>query len=93
MLRALFDSVVKSLTVRVDGVVASVNSLKASLEFSQKDIEDFKPFASKLEEAKDEIGQLNSDLTQQDLKAEYLGNQSRRNNIRIKGIGEGEKET
>ena len=93
MLRALFDSVVKSLTVRVDGVVASVNSLKASLDFSQKDIEDFKPFASKLEEAKDEIGRLNSDLTQQDLKAEYLGNQSRRNNIRIKGIGEGEKET
>ena len=30
MLRALFDSVVKSLTARVDGVVESVNSLKAS---------------------------------------------------------------
>ena len=49
MLRALFDSVVKSLTARVDGVVESVNSLKASLEFSQKDIEELKPFASKLE--------------------------------------------
>ena len=58
MLRALFDSVVKSLTARVDGVVESVNSLKASLEFSQKDIEELKPFASKLEEAKDEIDQL-----------------------------------
>lgn len=93
MLQALFDSVVKSLTARVDGVVESVNSLKASLEFSQKDIEELKPFASKLEEAKDEIDQLNSGLTQQELKAEYLENQSRRNNIRIKGIAEGEKET
>ena len=60
MLRALFYSVVKSMTARVDGVVESVNSLKASLEFSQNDI-----FASKLEEAKDEIDQLNSDLAQQ----------------------------
>ena len=58
MLRALFDSVVKSLTARVDGVVESVDSLKASVEFSQKDIEELKPFASKLEEAKDEIDQL-----------------------------------
>ena len=70
MLRALFDSVVKSLTARVDGVVESVNSLKASLEFSQKDIEELKPFASKLGEAKDEIYQLNSDLAQQERKAE-----------------------
>ena len=63
------------------------------MEFSQRDIEELKPFASKLEEAKDEIGQLNSDLTQQELKAEYLENQSRRNNIRIKGIAKGEKKT
>ena len=74
-------------------MVESVNSLKASLEFSQKDIEELKPFASKLEEAKDEIDQLNSDLAQQELKEEYLENQSRRNNICIKGIAEGEKET
>ena len=93
MLRALFEPVVKSLTARVDGAVESVNSLKASLELSQKDIEEHKLFAWKLEEAKDEIDQLNSDLAQQELKAECLGNQSRRNNIRIKGIAEGEKET
>ena len=75
ILRALFDSVVKSLMARVDGVVESVNSLKASLEFPQRDIEELKPFASKLAEAKDEIDQLNSDLAQQELKAEYLENQ------------------
>ena len=93
MLRALFEPVAKSLTARVDGAVESVNSLKASLELSQKDIEEHKLFAWKLEEAKDEIDQLNSDLAQQELKAECLENQSRRNNIRIKGIAEGEKET
>ena len=93
ILRALFEPVVKSLTARVDGVVESVNSLKASLEFSQKDIEEHKPFASKLEEAKDEIYRLNSDLAQQELKVECLENQSRRNNIRIKGIAKGEKKT
>ena len=32
-------------------------------------------------------------VTEQERKAEYLENQSRRNNIRIKGIAEGEKET
>ena len=59
MLRALFDSVMKSLTARVDGVVETVDSLKASVQFSQEDIEELKPFSSKLEEAKDEIDQLN----------------------------------
>ena len=39
-------------------MVESVDSLKASVQFSQKDIEVLKPFASKLEEAKDEIDQL-----------------------------------
>lgn len=37
----LFDSVVISLMARADGVVESINSLKASLKFSKKDIEDF----------------------------------------------------
>ena len=36
MLRSLFDSVVKSLTARVDDIVNSVASIKASLEYSQK---------------------------------------------------------
>ena len=75
-------------------MVELINFLKASLEFSQKDIEELKTIASKLEDAKDEIDQLNSDLAQHvELKAEYLENQSRRNNIRIKGIAEGERET
>ena len=71
----------------------AVASIKASLEYSQKDIEELKPLASKLEEINNEIDQLNSDLSEQELKAEYLENQSRRNNIRVKGIPESEKET
>ena len=78
---------------RVDDVVESVNSLKASLEISQYDIQELQPFAPELDEAEDEIDQLNSDLVQQELKAEYLEYQSRRNNVRIKGIAEGQKET
>ena len=56
-------------------------------------MEELKPLASKLEEINNEIDQLNSDLSEQELKAEYLENQSRRNNIRVKGIPESEKET
>ena len=63
------------------------------MEYSQKDIEELKSLASKLEEINNEIDQLNSDLSEQELKAEYLENQSRRNNIRVKGIPESEKET
>ena len=92
-IRGLFDSVMKSLMARVDDVVESVNSLKASLEISQYDIQELQPFAPELDEAKDEIDQLNSDPVQQELKAEYLEYQSRRNNVRIKGIAEGQKET
>ena len=51
------------------------------------------PFASKLEEINNEIDQLNSDLSEQELKVEYLESQSRRNNICVKGIPESEKET
>ena len=70
------------------------NFPKASLELSQNDVEELKPFVSKLEEAKYEIDQLNSDLArEQELKVEYLKNQSRGNNICIKGIAKGEKET
>ena len=36
---------------------------------------------------------LNSDLAQQELKSEYLENQSKRNNLHIKGINESERET
>ena len=62
LLWSLFESVVISLTARMDDVVQPVAFIKASLEFSLQDIEELKAFASELEEAKDEIDQLRSFL-------------------------------
>ena len=48
MLRALFDSVVKSPSARVDGVVESVNSLKASWSFPKKTSRNLSPLSQSL---------------------------------------------
>jgi len=48
-------------------------------------------FPSGLAEAKEEMDQLNSNLAQQELKEEYLSDQSKRNNFSIKRIVEGEE--
>ena len=39
MMRSILDSFVSSVTSRVDDLVKTVASLKASLEFTQKDVE------------------------------------------------------
>ena len=93
MLRTLFDSVVNSLNARIDDVLSSVSSIKASLEYSQKEIEDLKPLEAKLDEAYETVDKIVSDIKAQQLKTEYLENQSRRNNIRVNGIEESVKET
>ena len=62
LLWSLFESVVISLTARMDDVVQPVAFSKASLEFSLQDIEELKLLASELEEAKDEIDHLRSFL-------------------------------
>ena len=59
ILWSLFESVVISLTARMDDVVQPVAFIKASLKFSLQDIEKLN---SELEEAKDEIDQLRSFL-------------------------------
>ena len=55
ILRALFEPVVKSLTARVDGVVESVNSLKASLEFSKRKYVDHQSMEAKIAKTEDSI--------------------------------------
>ena len=67
--------------------------MKASLEFSQKEIEDLKPLNLKLSEATRDIDQIKCDFGGMQLKTEYLENQSRRNNIRVSGIPEAVGET
>ena len=81
VMKAMFESVVSSINTRVDELVKSVASIKASVEFSQKELDDLKPISSKLQEAEGELDQIQGSL-------EYLENQSRRNNIRVSGIKE-----
>ena len=93
MLGTLFDSAVNSLSWRIDEVLSSVSSIKASLEYSQKGIEELKPLEAKLYEAYEKVDKIVSDIEAQQLQIEYLENQSRRNNIRVNGIEESDKET
>ena len=48
MLKTLFESVVHSLSMRLDEVVKSVKSIKASLEFTQKNVEELQPVQADL---------------------------------------------
>ena len=60
--------------------------IKASLEFSQTEIEDLKPLRHKLKEAEENLIRVHNSM-------ECLENQSRRNNIRVSGIPESPGET
>ena len=92
-LKTLFESVVESLSMRLDEVVKSVKSIKTSLEFTQKNTEELEPVQAELIKTNKEIEQLNSDLSSQSLSLEDMDNQSRRNNIRVNGILESSRET
>ena len=93
-LRTLFETVVNSLTTRVDEVVQNLAAIRASLEYSQREIDQLKPLEGQLNTFSVTVDKLSRDLVLQDLKAEYLENQSRRNNIRVSGIPESDdKET
>ena len=63
------------------------------MEFTQKDVQELKPSVEKLSIIKQEISNTKSYLNQEKDKAEYLENQSRRNNIRVDGIPEVHGET
>ena len=93
MLKALFESVLQSLSMRLDEVVKSVQSIKTSLEFTQKNMEELKPVQAELIKTSKEIERLNSDLSSQSLSLEYMENRCRRNNIRVNGILESSRET
>ena len=79
MIKSVMDSVVTSINVRIDSVIQDVAQLKASLEFSQKDLSDH---AEKIKSRYRDIE-----------KTVYLENQSRRNNLRFEGLLEDDNET
>ena len=62
MLKTVFESVMQSLTTRVDEVVKSVQSIKTSLEFTQKNVQELKPVEAELVKTNKEIEWLNTDL-------------------------------
>ena len=93
VMKTLFESTVKALTSRVDNLVYTVESLRASLEVSQRDIEALQPLDKSLKTTEKDVQALKDELGRQDGKMEYLENQSRRNNIRVNGIPEETDET
>ena len=86
MLKTLFDSFISTVNARVDKLADSVASLKASLEFTQKDVRDLSSLKSKLVSAGKDIVEIKNTVEFQGNKKEYQENQSRRNNIRVFGI-------
>ena len=86
MLKTLFESIVNVINTRMDDLEKSVSDIKASLEFSQTEIEDLKPLRPKLKEAEENLIRVHNFV-------EYLENQSRRNNIHVSGIPESPGET
>ena len=70
----------------------SVDEMKQSLHYSQKDIDDVKTKIEKIEEKTKNVDKsiANSQMDIEDLynEQEYLENQSRRNNVKVLGIPE-----
>lgn len=95
--KTVIESLIKSTTERVDGLVKQVVELKASLEYSQRDIEENQKSAKQNEQTIAAItAQLNDTknlMNKCQEKNTYLENQSRRNNIRVYGVEEKPRET
>ena len=66
-MKTLFDSILQSFTTRITEVEKSVQSIKTSLQFTQKDVDNLKPLEEKLDTSKKEIDQLKSTLLTQSL--------------------------
>ena len=66
-MKTLFDSILQSFTTRITEVEKLVQSIKTSLQFTQKDVDNLKPLEEKLDTSKKEIDQLKSTLSTQSL--------------------------
>lgn len=62
MLKTLFDSFISTVNARVDKLADSVASLKASLEFTQKDVGDLLSLKSKLVSAEKDIVEIKNSV-------------------------------
>ena len=66
-MKTLFDSILQSFTTRITEVEKLVQSIKTSLQFTQKDVDNLKPLEEKLDTSKKEVDQLKSTLSTQSL--------------------------
>ena len=67
--------------------------MKASLEYSQQDIDDLKEAADAIDDMDKELKDIQRSLHKHEEKLEYLQNQNRRNNVHIDGIPKEDNET
>ena len=93
MFKNMFESVLSSVNTRIDNVVKSVAELKASVEYSQQDIDDLKEAADAIDDMDEELEDIQRGLHKHEGKLEYVENRSRRNNVRIDGIRKKDNET
>jgi chromosome segregation ATPase len=95
--KVMIDSLIKSTTSRVDGLVKELAELKYSLEYSQKDIasqqKELDRNQSEIQSMSNEISNIKMSLDKYSTKTVDLENRSRRNNIRVTGIPEKRSET
>jgi chromosome segregation ATPase len=93
----MIDSLIKSTTARVDGLVKEVAELKYSLQYSQKDIDsqqkDLDSKQMEINSISAEITNIKTSLNKFGDKTVDLENRSRQNNLRIVGIPEKPGET
>ena len=82
---------VADIETRLNIFQKDASDLKASLEFSQKDIDELKPCKSKLDEIEADVDDMNNSFNYHIDKLEYLENQSRTNNIKRDGLVEVEE--
>ena len=90
MIKSFMDSVVTSINVRIDGIVKDVAQLKASLEFSQRDLSDH---AEKIKSIENNVSKIEATLKKHVEKTVYLEHQGRRNNLLFEGLLEDDNET
>ena len=84
----LIVSMLTSVNNRIDGVIKDLTALKSSLQFTQKDVADFKLVMQQTVKIEKELGELQGQVDYHSDKMESLENQSSHNIIRIDGIPE-----
>ena len=62
IVRNMFESVLSSVNIRIDEIVKSVAELKASLEYSQQDMDDLWEFTDTLAGMEDELDDIQRSL-------------------------------